>query len=174
MKKVALVMDNSAALTPKEVKDLNVVKIVPISFIVNGQEYYEGENMTYQQFYEFLKDKKTNVSTSQPSIEIVKEAWREVLKKYDEIIYVLLSSGLSESCNTAQNASHEPEFEGRVFVANNQAVSFANKYAAYAAAELIKQGKSAKEIKDYLEKHRTENGIYIAVNPGRCGNWHTA
>ncbi len=164
MKKVALVMDNSAGLTEEDVKKLNVAKIVPISFIVNEQEYYEGVNMSYSQFYEFLRDKKTNVSTSQPSIEMVKDAWREVLKKYDEIIYIILSSGLSESCNTAQNASHEPEFEGRVFVANNQAVSYSNKVAAYAAAALIKQGKSAKEIKDYLEKTKTESGIYIAVD----------
>ena len=157
-------MDNSAGLTEEDVKKLNVAKIVPISFIVNEQEYYEGVNMSYSQFYEFLRDKKTNVSTSQPSIEMVKDAWREVLKKYDEIIYIILSSGLSESCNTAQNASHEPEFEGRVFVANNQAVSYSNKVAAYAAAALIKQGKSAKEIKDYLEKTKTESGIYIAVD----------
>lgn len=164
MKKVALVMDNSAGLTEQEIKALNVVKIVPISFIVNDQEYYEGENMTYGQFYDFLRDKKTNVSTSQPSIEMVKDAWREVLKKYDEIVYVLLSSGLSESCNTAQNASHDPEFEGRVFVANNQAVSYCNKMAAYTAHVLIAKGKSAKEVKDYLEQHKTENGIYIAVD----------
>ena len=164
MKKVALVIDNSASLTDEEMKKLNVVKLVPIGFVVNDEEYYEGKNMSYEQFYAFLRDKKTNVSTSQPSIEAVKEAWREVLKEYDEIIYILLSSGLSEACNTAINASHDEEFEGRVFVANNQRVSFTNKIQIYQAAFLIKEGKSAKEIKEYLEQTKAENGIYIAVD----------
>ncbi len=164
MKKVALVIDNSASLTEEEIKKLGIAKMVPIGFIVNGEEYYEGQNMTYNQFYEFLKDKKTEVSTSQPSIEMVKEAWREVLKSYDEVIYILLSSGLSESCNTAINASHEDEFMGKVYVANNQRVAYANKAQVYQAAYLIKQGKSAKEIKEYLEQTRGENGIYIAVD----------
>lgn len=164
MKKVALVIDNSASLTDEEMQKLNVVKLVPIGFVVNDEEYYEGKNMTYEQFYAFLRDKKTNVSTSQPSIEMVKEAWREVLKKYDEIIYILLSSGLSEACNTAINASHEEEFEGKVFVANNQRVSFTNKIQIYQAAFLIKEGKSAKEIKEYLGQTKAENGIYIAVD----------
>lgn len=164
MKKVALVIDNSASLTDEEMQKLSVVKLVPIGFVVNDEEYYEGKNMTYEQFYAFLRDKKTNVSTSQPSIEMVKEAWREVLKKYDEIIYILLSSGLSEACNTAINASHEEEFEGKVFVANNQRVSFTNKIQIYQAAFLIKEGKSAKEIKEYLEQTKAENGIYIAVD----------
>ena len=164
MKKVALVVDNSSGMNEEEIKQLNIAKVVPIGFVVNGEEYYEDKNMTYKQFYQFLRDKKTEVSTSQPSIEMVKEAWREVLKSYDEIIYVLLSSGLSESCNTALNASHEEEFNGKVYVANNQRVAYANKIHFYQAAYLIKQGKSAKEIKEYLEQTKTENGIYIAVD----------
>lgn len=164
MKKVALVIDNSSTLTKQEEEKLGVVKCVPIGFVINGEEYYEDKNMTYDQFYAFLKEKKTEVSTSQPSVEMVKEAWREVLKNYNEIIYIILSSGLSESCNTAINASHDEEFEGRVFVANNQRVSFTNKFHVYQASYLIKQGKSAKEIKEYLESTKSDNGIYIAVD----------
>ena len=36
-----------------------------------------------------MKDKNTNVSTSQPSIEYVKEEWREILKEYDEKTFVI-------------------------------------------------------------------------------------
>ena len=164
MKKVALVVDNSAAMSEQDLVKANVKAVVPISFIINGEEYYEGKNMTYGQFYEFLKDKNTNVSTSQPSGEFVRETWREVLKENDEIVYVILSSGLSEACNTAINASHEEEFEGRVFVVNNQRVSYMNKMAMFEAAKLIEQGKSAKEIKQYLEDTKMDVGAYIAVD----------
>ncbi len=164
MSKIALVVDNSGSLTKEEYKKIGITKMIPISFIINGEEYYEGENMTYEDFFKFLEDKKTEISTSQPSIEMIKAEWRELLKTYDEIVYIILSSGLSESCNTAINASHDPEFEGRVFVPNNQRVAYMNKMSFYEARHLINAGKSGREIKEYLEKTKSECGVYIAVN----------
>ena len=164
MKKVALVVDNSGSLTKEEMEKIKITKLIPISFIVNGEEYYEDKNMSYEDFYQFLKDKNTDVSTSQPSIEFVKEEWREVLKEYDEIVYIVLSSGLSEACNAAINASHDEEFEGKVFVPNNQRVAFMNKMAMFEARAMIDEGKSAKEIKEYLEKSKSDCGVYIAVD----------
>ena len=163
-KKVALVIDNSGCLTKEDMEKIKPEKMIPISFIVNGEEYYEDVNMTYEDFYHFLKDKNTDVSTSQPSIEFVKDEWREVLKTYDEIVYILLSSGLSEACNSAINASHDPEFEGRVFVVNNQRVSVINKSDMLIARKLIDEGKPAKEVKEYLEKFKADTGVYIAVD----------
>lgn len=164
MLKTALVIDNSAAITNEELSMLNIQKKVPISFVVNGEEYYEGENLSYEKFYQFLRDEDVVLSTSQPSIELVKDAWRSVLKNYDELVYIILSSGLSDACNTAVNASHLPEFDGKVFVVNNQRVSYMNKIAMYEASHLIKQGKTASQVKDYLEQVRGECGAYIAVN----------
>ncbi|MBR1987987.1 MAG: DegV family protein [Clostridia bacterium] len=162
--KVGLVIDNSANMSKQELIDCDVKKVVPISFVINGEEYYEGVNLTQDQFFAFMNDKNTEASTSQPSIEIVKETWREVLTTCDEIVYIILSSGLSASCNVAINASHEEEFIGRVFVVNNQRVSYLNKMAMYQAAELIRRGKSAEEIKNYLEDTKSEGGAYIAVD----------
>ena len=79
-------------------------------------------------------------------------------------MYIILSSGLSESCNTAINASHDPEFEGKVFVPNNQRVAFLNKIQMFQARAMIDAGKSGKEIKDYLEQTKSDTGVYIAVD----------
>ena len=163
-KKIALLIDNSGSMTKEEMEKVKVDKVIPISFIVNGEEYYEDKNMSYEEFYNFLKDKNTSVSTCQPSVELVKEEWREALKIYDELIYIILSSGLSESCNVAINASHDPEFEGRVFVPNNQRVAFLNKMHMFQARAMIDAGKSGKEIKEYLEQTRSDTGVYIAVD----------
>ena len=164
MKKVALVIDNSSYLNEEDLATIKPVKVLPISFIVNGEEYYENVNMSYGQFFDFLSDKNTTVSTSQPSIESVKEEWREILKEYDELVYIILSSGLSEACNAAINASREPEFSGRVFVPNNQRVSILNKPQLYQARFMINNGKSASEVKEYLEKTKSECGVYLAVD----------
>ena len=164
MKKVALVIDNSAGMPQEDIEKLNVAKVIPISFMVNGEEYYENVNMSYSQFFEFLQDKNANVSTSQPSIEVVKEGWREVLNEYDEIVHLLLSSGLSESCNVAIHASQDEEFSGKVFVVDNGGVSLLNKVPMFVARYMINQGKSAKEIKEHLESVKKEADAYIAVD----------
>ena len=164
MKKVALVIDNSAGMPQEDINKLNVAKVIPISFMVNGEEYYENVNMTYSQFFEFLQDKNCAVSTSQPSIETVKEGWREVLNNYDELVYLVLSSGLSASCNAALLASEEDEFKGRVFVVDNGGVSLLNKVPMFVARYMINQGKSASEIKNYLESVKNEADAYIAVD----------
>ena len=162
--KVAITIDNSGYISEKDMERYNIAKMLPISFVINGEEYYEGKNMSYSDFYQYLTDKNTNVSTSQPSIETIKEGWREVLKEHDELVHIPLSSGLSEACNTALNASHEPEFEGRVFVVNNQKVAYLHKACVIEARELINQGKSGQEVKEYLEETKGECGVYIGVD----------
>jgi len=164
MKKVALVIDNSSGMPQEDINKLNVAKVIPISFMINGEEYYENVNMSYSQFFDFLKDKYVNVSTSQPSIETVKEGWREVLAEYDEIVHLLLSSGLSEACNAAIHASEDEEFAGKVYVVDNGGVSFLNKIPMFKARYMIDQGKSAKEIKEHLESVKKEADAYIAVD----------
>lgn len=164
MVKVGLVVDDSGAITPEELKKAKVCKFIHTPYIINSDIYEEGENMSRSEFFNFLNDKTTHVSTSQPNIEIVKDAWREALKEYDEVVYVCLSSGLSEGCNSAINASHTEEFEGKVFVANTQRVSYMNKVSMFEASILIEQGKTGSEIKKYLEEHRGEAGAYIAVD----------
>lgn len=162
--KVGLIVDDSGEMSAEEFKRANIFKMIHTPYIINGEIYEAGSNLSREGFFEFLSDKTTQLSTSQPNIETIKEVWREGLKVYDELVYVCLSSGLSEGCNTAQNASHLEEFEGRVFVANTQRVSYMNKFSMLEASILIEQGKTAKEIKDYLETHRAEAGAYIAVD----------
>ena len=164
MKKVALVIDNSSGMPEEDIKKLNPQKIIPISFMINGEEYYENETMSYSQFYEFLQDKNTNVSTSQPSAEFIREGYREVLKDYDELIHLILSSGLSEACNSATHISHEEEVEGKVYVVDNGGVAFLNKVPMFKANAMIEQGKSAKEIKGILESEKGDTAAYIAVD----------
>ena len=83
---------------------------------------------------------------------MIKEKWREVLKEYNELVYICLSSGLSEACNNAIIASREEEFVNRVFVVNTQRVAYMNKMSIQQARMMINEGKSGKEIKEYLEQ----------------------
>jgi len=159
MPKVGVVTDNSCGLTIEEAKKLGV-HLTFIPFLINGEEYSEDKNLTRELFYEKLNS-SASVSTSQPSIQAVKDAWDEALKQYDEIVYLPLSSGLSSGYQSAEFSSLE--YNGKVCVVNNKRVSVTLKLDVLEALELARQGKSAREIKSILENNSLNSSIYIMV-----------
>lgn len=158
--KVAIVTDSNSGITQNEAKELGIY-IVPMPFLINGEEFFEDINLTQAQFYKKLLA-NAEVSTSQPSIYSVCELWTEILKTHDEIVHIPMSSGLSASCETAEAASKE--FNGKVQVVNNRRISITQKQAVFDAIKLAKEGKSAKEIKDWLMETSMQASIYIMVS----------
>ena len=159
MAKVGIVTDNSCGLTVEEVQKLGI-KMIYIPFLIDGEEYSEDKNLTRDLFYEKLNS-SASVSTSQPNQETIKEMWNEALKEFDEIVYIPLSSGLSSTYQSSEFSSLE--YNGKVQVVNNKRVSVTLKSAVLEAVHLAKSGKSALEIKQYLENTSLNASIYIMV-----------
>ncbi len=159
MKKTAVVTDSNSGITQSEAKD-NLF-VLPMPFIIDNRDYYEDINLTQDQFYELLKS-DVKISTSQPSFGETTDLWDKVLKDYDELLYIPMSSGLSESCASAKRYAEEG-YKGKVFVVDNQRISVTQKASVYEALELIKKGKTASEIREYLERTKFESTIYITV-----------
>lgn len=160
LNKVAIITDSNSGITQAQGKELGIF-IVPMPFTINEEEYFEDINLTADEFYKRLAQ-DADISTSQPSIESITKLWNEILKDYDEIVHIPMSSGLSGSCGTAMMLAQD--FEGKVFVVNNQRISVTQRQSAIDASELAKRGKSAEEIKEYLESTKLESSIYIMVD----------
>lgn len=161
MKRVLIITDSNAGILQSEAKTLGI-KIVPMPFIINGEEYYEDINLSQKEFYEKLALENTSVSTSQPSTYYLRELWDECLKEYEEIVYIPMSSGLSASQANAQAQS--TYYKGRVQVVDNQRISVTQKESVLEAIELAKLGKTAREIREYLESTKDISSIYIVVD----------
>lgn len=161
MKKIAIVTDSNSGLTGKEAEQIENLFIVPMPFMIGEEEFFEDINLTQEQFYQKLLSNQ-NISTSQPSIGQIVEMWEEILKKYDEIVHLPMSSALSMSCETAKNFAKQ--FEGKVQVVDNHAISVTLKQSVLDAVELAKKGFSAEEIKKVLEENKSNNSIYIMVS----------
>ena len=140
MKRVLIITDSNAGIRQNEAKQLGI-KIVPMPFIINGEEYYEDINLSQEEFYEKLQDPNANISTSQPSAFYLTELWDECLKEYEEIVYIPMSSGLSASQANAQNQS--VYYNGKVHVVDNQRISVTQKESVLEAIELANQGITA-------------------------------
>lgn len=159
MKKIAIVADSNSGYTQEEAKAEGVY-LIPMPFYIDGKEYFEGVDLTQEEFYEFLKN-DAEVSTSQPSPESMLATWDRLLKTYEEVIYLPMSSGLSGTCQTASMLAKD--YGGKVYVVDNQRISVPLKHAIQDALALVEAGKSAKDIKDYLERTKFDSVIYITV-----------
>lgn len=160
MKKVAVVTDSNSGITQREAKELGI-RVVPMPFYIDGELYYEDITLSQKEFYVKLSG-NADISTSQPSPADVMEIWEELLEEYDEVVHIPMSSGLSTSCETAMMLAKD--FDGKVFVVNNQRISVTQRQAVLDALELAEAGKSGQEIHDILMKEKLEASIYITVD----------
>ena len=159
MSKVAVVTDSNSGIS-QELADKMGISVLPMPFTIDGKEYFEGISLTQEEFYEYLK-KDADIATSQPSPESVLNLWKELLKEYDEVLHIPMSSGLSGSCQTA--IALADDFDGRVQVVNNHRISITQRRSVEDAVRLAEEGKSAREIRALLEETKLESSIYITV-----------
>ncbi len=160
--KVAIVTDSNSGITQKEASSFENLRVLPMPFTINGDEYFEDINLTQDEFYKKLLDENAEISTSQPAIGSITEVWEELLKSFDEVVHIPMSSGLSMSCETATNFAKE--YHGKVHVVNNRRISVTQKQSVYDALKLAQEGKSGEEITKILEETSMDSSIYIMVN----------
>ena len=160
MAKVAIVTDSNSGITQKQGKELGIF-VLPMPFFIDGKMFLEDITLTQEQFYEKLGG-DSDISTSQPSPGDVMELWEKVLKEYDEIVCIPMSSGLSTTCFTAISIANE--YKGRVQVVDNQRISVTQAQSVYDAMKLRDEGMSAAQIREILEREKMQASIYITVD----------
>lgn len=160
--KVAIMTDSNSGITQAEAKELGIY-VLPMPFTINNEEYLEDINLSQDEFYDKLMN-NCEVFTSQPAVGDVTELFDTILKDYDQIVHIPMSSGLSGSCQTALMLAQEEEYQGKVYVVDSQRISVTQKQDVLDALKLAKQGKDAKEIHDILMENKLNATIYITVN----------
>ncbi len=158
--KVAVMTDENSGI-PKVDAEKAGIYVMPMPFFINGELTYESENFTKKDFYRKLEE-GADVSTSQPSPGDVMDMWDSILDEgYDEVVYIPMSSALSESCNSARIFAEE--YDGKIHVVDNHRISVTMEQSLYNAADYAAQGMNGAEIKARLEKEAYEASIYITV-----------
>lgn len=159
MSRVAIVTDSNSGITQSQGKELGI-SVIPMPFYINGKSYLEDINLTQEQFYEKLTE-GAEISTSMPSAGDVLELWNNLLKDYDQIVHIPMSSGLSGSCQTAMMLAED--FDGKVQVVDNQRISVTQKQSVLDAITMVERGMDAVQIKEYLLKTKFDSTIYITL-----------
>ena len=159
--KTAILTDTNSGISAEEARTLGIY-VMPMPVIIDDETFYEGQNLTEEQFYEALtSDRK--VTTSQPSPGDLLDKWDSLLADgFEQIVYIPMSSGLSNSCHAASGFA--ADYDGRVHVADNHRISVTLRESVLMAKRLADLGKTGAEIKDALEKDAFRSTIYISVN----------
>lgn len=158
--KIAIVTDSNSGITQAQAKELGIY-VLPMPFMINNETYYEDITLTQEEFYLRLAE-GAEVITSQPTPESVMNLWDELLRDYDAIVHIPMSSGLSGSCQSAVMLAQD--YEGRVEVVNNQRISVTQRQSALDALMLAEQGMDARQIKETLEADKFNSSIYIMLD----------
>lgn len=160
MSKIAVVTDSNSGITQSKAKEMGIY-VLPMPFFIDEKLFFEDIDLTQDEFYQKLKA-ESEVTTSQPSPGDVLELWNSLLKEYDEIVHIPMSSGLSTSCETAIGLARD--YNGNVQVVNNQRISVTQMQSVRDAQQMTLAGKTAAEIKTILEQEKFESSIYIMVD----------
>ena len=155
MSKIAIVTDSNSGITQAQAEEL-CIYVLPMPFMIGGETYFEGINLSQEEFYEKLRT-GVSVSTSQPTPDSVLRLWRRLLLDYDQIVHIPMSSGLSGSCQTAMMLADD--FDGRVQVVNNQRISVTQRRSVVDAIHLAEKGMDAAQIREFLEKDKFNSSI---------------
>ena len=160
--KIAVVTDSNSGITQIQAKEMGIT-VLPMPFMIDGETYYEDITLTQEQFYRKLKD-NSDISTSQPTPDSIMKMWDELLKEYDQIVHIPMSSGLSGSCSTAMMLAGEDEYEGKVFVVDNRRISVTQYQSVKDAQMLAAMGMDGTQIKKRLEETAADSVIFITVD----------
>ena len=158
--RTAIVTDSNSGITQSQGAELGI-SVLPMPFMINGQTFFEDIDLSQEAFYQRLEE-GADISTSQPSPAAVTELWDRLLKEFEEIVHIPMSSGLSGSCQTARLLAED--YEGRVHVVDNHRISVTQRQSALDARKLAARGMSGGRIREILEETARDSMIYITVD----------
>lgn len=95
---IRIIVDSGSSIKQHE-KDIYNVDIIPLKIIFDGVEYLDGLNLSNEEFYDLLINKKKFPKTSLPCFEDVEKLVDGYIKNGDEVLIITISSKISGTYN---------------------------------------------------------------------------
>jgi len=150
MKKIALVTDSTSDLTQHLIEKWNIF-VMPLKVIFGKKQFLDGQ-LTPEDFYSRLAVAQELPKTSQPCPEEFTSLYQKALEKYDEVISIHISSGLSGTLNAAHTAMEK--FRDRIHLVDSRSISLGIAQQVLIAAQGISEGLDAQAVLARIGKAR--------------------
>lgn len=125
--KIGIISDSSAGLSLKDLKEMKIGFCPLLINFSDDTTINDDPNiLTDKEFYQRIFEKQQSAKTSQTPLGEMAKIWEKALTKFDKLIFIPLSKGLSGQYNTAMMLAKEPNFKNKVFIFDSNGVSVIN------------------------------------------------
>ena len=161
MSKIKIVTDSTMDMTKEQAEQLGVV-VVPLSVTINGETYLDRVEIQPAEFMETMKSLEELPKSSQPSAGTFLEVYDRLGEEGYEVISIHMTGKMSGTIRSAESAAQMTKT--KVHVVDSKFISIALQFQVREAAEMAKQGKSAEEILERLDKVSENSKLYIMID----------
>src|SRR5581483_2533684 len=177
MAAVRIVTDSACDLTAEEANALDV-EIVPLSIRFGDKEFTDRVDLSVEEFYRRLSESDELPETAAPSPGAFEQAFRRAAEKgADAVVCINLSSELSATIQSAQNAARAVKDVVDVRVVDSRSITMGLGAQVMAAAEAARRGDDADTIVAMVEDQAARTKVIGCLDTlenlkkgGRIGN----
>ncbi len=123
------IVTDSATDMPQEIRDAYNLHVIPTPFILNGVDHLDGDEITREEFYNYLDDDKNVITTYHINAFMFRNAFEPYAKAGDEVLYCCFSTGIAGTYNAANVAKAElleeyPDFQLTILDCKSASMGF--------------------------------------------------
>lgn len=148
------IITDSTSYIPKGIRNELDIEVISLNVIFGGRSYREID-LTNEEFFDELEKLDDLPTSSQPSINEVKEKFENIIKNGDKVVCVLISSDMSgtyQSANMIKNIILEEYPEAEIEILDSRTNCMQMGYAAIVAAKAAKEGDDIKGVVSKAEE----------------------
>jgi len=163
--KIGVMTDSGADLKPDEIENLNIGWL-PVEIITpDGTHIRDTEDIDIEGFYKLVEKGGKFISVQLKPCEIVDKA-EHMLKTYDHVLYITMSSAMSGTYENALMAQKEIG-KDRLTVFDSRSISTGQAALVLKVTKDIRDGKvsieSIEKLADYLDSVRAHLRFYFVL-----------
>lgn len=161
MEKIAIITD-SCGDVPQDYKEKYDIFVLPIVIECGQEEFKDGIDITAEDVYE--KHKNYVLKTASPAGKDIMNVFEEVYQKgYTHAIAIMLSSGLSGTCNQVRLfAENQDDLEVAVYNSKSGSIGYGS--IAIQLAKYRNQGMSFKQLTRKAENLIQDTYVFFSID----------
>ena len=170
-----ILVDGSADM-PDGWAQMYQLDILPMPIQIGEKTYYQGEDITTEQFYQLIEDGESHPKSAAPSPYRVKDFIEKISDIGDSVLSLNVSGKMSSTITMVQYAANELNEKIDVYPFDSGAGSAVLAFMAREARLKERAGKTIEEIQSVLEAMRekvlvvlTLDNLDFAYRSGRVG-----
>ena len=170
-----ILVDGSADM-PDGWAQMYQLDILPMPIQIGEKTYYQGEDITTEQFYQLIEDGESHPKSAAPSPYRVKDFIEKICDIGDSVLSLNVSGKMSSTITMVQYAANELKEKIDVYTFDSGAGSAVLAFMAREARLKERAGETIEEIQSALEAMRekvlvvlTLDNLDFAFRSGRVG-----